>query len=303
MKILQSSINYQHTNYGSCSFKQAPHQYRKNQAKAVVLGIISLLGASCAEIRGGNFIYDDKNTRIASFASYKAENNLIGEDTFYNADTLEIENLKVTPDKKIIPAEDKYILEYFKKNDIATKPNVFSINYLKSLNLDKWLSENKKQLIGSCIFTRRDDNIMANIIANFTKGSSYENEFVPSHIGTIFEKDGELKVLNILAPKTTVSNLRDILNTYKGKLVLCLRDFHINTENFSNAIAKYEGMEYGFLSAFQTIFENIEIKEGLHCSEVHLLELQKEGLFKGINANKITPNTLLRLLVNEKFKK
>lgn len=303
MKILQSSINYQTHNYSSCSFKQLPHQYKKSQAKAIALGVISLLGASCAGLKGGNFVYDDKNTRIASFASYKAEYNLIGEDTFYNADSLEIENIKVTPNEKVIPTKDKYILEYFKKSDIATKPNIFSINYLKSINLNKWMDENKKQLIGSCIFTKKDNNIISNIIAGMTKGSSYENEFIPSHVGTIFEKDGELKVLNVLAPKATVSDLRDIINTYKGKLVLCLRNFNINTERFSNEIAKYEGIKYGFLSAFQTIFEKIEIKEGFHCSEVHFLELQKEGLFKGINANKITPNTLLRLLVNENFKK
>lgn len=301
MKISYSQSGYNSNTNNTYSFKAA-NKYRFNQFKAAALGAVSLLGVSCATISGGNFIYDSQTNKIVQFKDYKGKYHIEGEDTFYNADTLRTEDLEIKPNLKILPTKDAYVLEYFKKSGLEIKPNIFSINYLRSTDLDKLIDENKERLVGSCLFTKRENKAVSDLIVDLTRGSLFKNEFVPSHVSTIFEKDGVLKVLNLAAPKAIVSNLKDTLKDYKGKLVLYLRDYDIDPKRFSESIAKYEGVEYSNLSAIQTLF-NIEFKEGLHCSEVHLLEMQKEGLLKSLNANKITPNTLLRLLINERFKK
>lgn len=290
------------------NYYSVPHKYKPKKlgyTKAVLLSMVSLLGTSCSTLAGGNFIFDENNNKIERFTDYQKENHLSGKDTYYNADTLQMEDLVPNLDanrSKILPTKDKYILEYFAKEGLQIQPNIYSKNYLNSVNLDNWIAENQEKLVGSCIFTQKDDELSKLIVA-FTTGSSYKNEFVPSHTATIFEKNGEMKILNILAPKATVSSLKDFLKNFKGRYILYLRDYNINPERFSESVASYEGMKYGFLSAMQSVLiKGIEFKKGYHCSEVQVLEMQKEGLLKGIDANKITPNTLMHLLINERFK-
>lgn len=298
MKISYSPIQYDNNNY---SFGQSLTTHRKMQARAALLGLVGLLGMSCAPLRGGNYIYDEASERIESFADYKKENNLIGKDVFYNADTLQTEDIKLASAPNIGHQNEQYLIKSFQEKGIEPKANIFSLNYLKTLNLDDWIKQNKEQLIGSCCFTKKGNDLFADIIANFTTGSSLPNEFIPAHIGSIFEKNGELRVLNIVAPKASTISLKEYISNYKGKFLLYLRDYKINTDEFSKQMQKYEGMEYSYLSAIQTLFRNFNIKEGIHCSEAQVLAMQRQGLLKGVDANKITPTTLLRVLMNEKF--
>lgn len=279
------------------------HNFRIIKANAAVLGVMSAIVASCSTIRGGNFVFDESTDTIERFQDYKNKRNLLGKDAFYDAANLKIETLSPSDvDKRIIPTENKYCLEFFEREGQEIKPNIFSKDYLNSINLDKWIDENHDRLIGSCIFTKKPQNIISRLIARCTTGSSFKNEFVPSHAVTIFEKDGEIKILNIISPKAVVESLKEYLEKFEGNYIIYLRDYKVDTERFSQNAASLEGTKYGFLSAAQSVFKGIEFKSRYHCSEVQMLELQKEGLFKGINANKITPNTLMHLLINERFK-
>lgn len=283
------------------SFNHVQNKHRMFPVKAALVGLVGIFSISISPLRGGNYIYDEASERIESFADYKKENNLIGKDVFYNADTLQTEDIKLASAPNIGHQNEQYLIKSFQEKGIEPKANIFSLNYLKTLNLDDWIKQNKEQLIGSCCFTKKGNDLFADIISNFTTGSSLPNEFIPAHIGSIFEKDGELKVLNIVAPKASTISLKEYISNYKGKFLLYLRDYKINTKEFSTQMEKYIGMEYSYLSAIQTLFRNLNIKEGIHCSEAQVLEMQRQGLLKGVDANKITPTTLLRVLMNEKF--
>lgn len=276
---------------------------RKAKANAAILGVMSIVTASCSTIRGGNFIFDEAKDKIEPFQDYKTLRNIKGKDVFYDADSLKTEPLsKGDIDKRILPTKNNHCLEFFQKDGEEIKPNIFGKSFLDSIDLDKWIEDNHERLIGSCVFTQKEKNQITKFIVKHTTGTSFKNEFVPSHVGTIFEQDGKIKILNILAPKAEVHDLKDFLRNYKGKYILYLRDYDLNTDRFSKSVASYKGISYGYLSAFQSLLKGFDFKKGYHCSEVQLIEMQKEGLFKGINANKITPNTLMHLLINNRFK-
>ncbi len=272
------------------------------KTKAAFIGAVSLIGTSCATLNGGNFIFNENSNAIENFSDYKEKNNLKGNDVFYNADTLTTENITIPNSNTKIAAKSDYLLETFEKDDLAQIDNIYSKNYFKNIDLNKWISDNKEKLVGSCVFIKNKSDILSVLISKLTRGTCIQDQFIPSHIGTIFEKDGNIKILNMVIPKAKVENLEDYLNNPKNNFILYLRDYNINNENFSKSIESYEGMSYGYLSAFQTLFKKVEFEKGLHCSEIHIIEMQKEGYFKGVNANKITPNTLLHLLINERYK-
>ena len=84
--------------------------------------------------------------------------------------------------------------------------------------------------------------------------------------------------------------------------MICLRDFDIDTDKFSESVKIDEGRKYGYLSAGQTVSNLINFDFGLHCSESYVQQLQKQGYFKNVDANNITPHTLLHLMTNMEHK-
>ena len=79
---------------------------------------------------------------------------------------------------------------------------------------------------------------------------------------------------------------------------LILRNFDLDTKMFSLNIAEHIGDFYPFMSAIRSIGTKRQSKWRTHCSELHLRELQKQGLFKGVNAE-ITPDELLHLMIGQ----
>lgn len=305
MKTTFHSVKHNNHNYSPSNCAKT---FRAKRANAAILGVMSLLGASCATTRGGNFTYNDYTGELEDFRTYKEANQMPGKITIYDAGTLQSkDSLMPVTGKKVLPADKKYLIQYYEDPNRTKLPNIFSKDYLRSINLDDWLKSNHERLIGSVIFVREDNNIVSSIIHTLSKGSSYKNEFVPAHTAVIFEKEGELKIIDIVSPKAKIKDLKDYLTKEKGKenskYIIYLRDYDIDTQALSKSAAAFEGRKYSFYSAFQSILKKTDNEKGIHCSEVSTILLQEQGLFKTINPNKITPKTLLQLLANESAKK
>lgn len=305
MKTTFHPVKYNNQNY---SLPHCAKTFKPKRASAAILGAISLLGASCATTRGGNFIYDEYRGEIVDFKTYQQETKMPGKVTIYDAGTLQTnDSLMPASGKKVLAADKKYLFQYYEDPKRTKLPNVFSKDYLKGVNLDNWLKENHEKLIGSVVFVREDNNIVASIINTLSKGSSYKNEFIPAHTATIFEQNGELKIIDIVSPRAKIKDLKEYLTKEKGKensrYIIYLRDFDIDTKALSKSAAAFEGKKYSFYSAFQSILRKTDKEKGIHCSEVTTILLQEQGLFKNVDSNKITPNTLLHLLINESAKK
>ena len=95
--------------------------------------------------------------------------------------------------------------------------------------------------------------------------------------------------------KAKIQPLSDFLLNTNDDYILVLRDFLIDTNMFSINIAEHIGEFYPFMSAIRSVFTKRQSKWRTHCSELHLRELQKQGLFKDVNPE-ITPDELLHKL-------
>lgn len=304
MKTTFQTVKYNNQN---CSQPHFAQKHKPRRASAFMLGV-SLFGIGCSTFRGGNYTFNETTGNIEPFKTYQERNHMPGNVTIYDAQIMQTrDSLMPVNGKKVLPPDKKYLVQYYEDPNRTKLPNVFSKDYLKSVNLDNWLKTNHEKLIGSVVFVREDNNIVSSIINTLSKGSSLKNEFIPAHTAVIFEKDGELKIIDVVSPKAQVKNLKDYLTLEKGKddskYIICLRDYEVDTKALSKSAASFEGKKYSLYSAFQSIFKKIDKEKGIHCSEVSVILLQEQGLFKTINSNKITPNTLLHLLINESAKK
>lgn len=235
--------------------------------KGSILGLLTLTAATCSNIRGGNFVYNDETERIERF------------DETHKLDIVDTE----------FCSTNKYNLK-----------NCFDKDYLKSIDIDKWVENNKEVLVGSCLFDT-NSSPMSKIIRIFTNQS--DCEYVPTHAASIYEDDnGQIKVMQIKPPKVVVEDLASYLKNTKNDYVIYLRDFNIDKKTFSESVKKDEGRIYGYLSAAQSVSDLINFDFGLHCSESYIQQLQKQGMFKNVDANNITPHTLFHMLINMKDK-
>lgn len=238
-----------------------PHINKKFILPAILAGIISLFASTCSNTRGGNFVYNEETQKIEKF------NKLDVNDMEYCG----------TNDYGLYGCHDK--------------------NHIKSVGVDKWIEENQDKLNGACYFMK-DETLISKGIRLFTTQSGCK-DYVPSHATPIFkDTDGKMKILQILSPNVFATDLADFLKNTDEDYMIFLRDFDINEERFSENCKKEIGKSYGMFSAIQAVTNLIDVDAGLHCSEGYVQLLQKEGMFKGINSNKITPNTLMYLLVN-----
>jgi hypothetical protein len=165
-----------------------------------------------------------------------------------------------------------------------------------------WIRMFKEQLIGSAIFCKCD-KLGSKLVSWAQKvHDKTDDDFVPSHTGSIVEKDGELYLFDMKPPKASIQLLTRYLLSTKDDYILVLRDFGLDTFMFSQNLLYHVGEFYAYLSALRSVFTKRKTKYVRHCSEMHLRELQKQGLFKDVNPE-ITPNELLCLFRKEDSKK
>lgn len=169
---------------------------------------------------------------------------------------------------------------------------------MNELEINTWIVFNRKRLIGSALFTCNHSCVSKIVCWAENWGEKNKKKFTPSHTGSIIEYDKKLYVFDMKPPKATITPLSNYLLYTKDTYALVLRDFNIDEKMFSANIAEHLGQLYPFMSAIRSVFTKRQSKWRNHCSELHLRELQKQGLFKGINPE-ITPDELYKILNGE----
>lgn len=165
-------------------------------------------------------------------------------------------------------------------------------------DINTWIIFNRKRLIGSAIFTCNDSFTSKVVRWAENWGKKDKEKFTPSHTGSIIEYNKKLYVFNMKPLKATVTPLGNYLLHTGDTYTLVLRDFKLDERMFSLNIAEHIGEFYPFMSAIRSVFTKRQSKWRTHCSELHLRELQKQGILTGINPE-ITPDELLYELTKE----
>ena len=161
--------------------------------------------------------------------------------------------------------------------------------------LNTWLTIHKERLIGSAVFTR--NNTWGSKIVSFAQKihDKSKADFIPSHVGSIIEKDGELLLFDMKPPKASVQLLTRYLLATDDEYILVLRDFPIDTTIFSQLIIYHLGEFYAYLSALRSVFTKRQTKFVTHCSELHARTLALVGYTFPSDFNmECTPNELLQ---------
>ena len=167
----------------------------------------------------------------------------------------------------------------------ATKPNI----------IQSWLEVERERLIGSAVFTKNDS--ITSKIVRWAEGWKCKNEcFIPSHTGSIIEYNDDLYIFDMKPMRASVQPLYDYLLNTTDDYVIVMRNFELNTKMFSINVAEHIGEFYPFLSACRSVLTKRQSKWRRHCSELHLRELQKQGLFIDLNPE-ITPDELYHALI------
>lgn len=164
--------------------------------------------------------------------------------------------------------------------------------------LNVWLNWHKQGLIGSAIFTS-NESFISKLVSWAESIKNKDAEFKPSHVGSIVEQDNNLFVFNMQPPRASMTPLSNFLLYTNCDYKLVLRDFDINTQMFSANLIFHLGEFYAYLSALRSVFTKRRTKYVRHCSEMHITELQKQGLFTDFNPE-CTPLELYELLTNDK---
>lgn len=169
-----------------------------------------------------------------------------------------------------------------------------AFNGISEKDLNTWVMLYRKRLIGSAVFTA-NNSITSKIVSWAESWGGKKAEFVPSHTGSIVEKDGTLYIFNMCPPKAYIQPLTNYILNTKDNYAIVIRDFSLSTKMFSANILYHLGEFYPYLSALRSVFTKRKSKWRNHCSELHLIELQKQGHFKDLNPE-ITPLELFEVL-------
>lgn len=182
----------------------------------------------------------------------------------------------------------------------------FTKDYFKNMEREAfylWVHEHKQQLIGSAIFTR--NNKLGSRLVSWAQKihDKAKDDFVPSHTGSIIEKDGELLLFDMKPPKASVQPLTRYLLATDDEYILVLRNFPIDTTIFSQLIIYHLGEFYAYFSALRSVFTKRQTKFVTHCSELHARSLALVGYTFPSDFNlECTPNELLEHFRKPKFK-
>lgn len=170
--------------------------------------------------------------------------------------------------------------------------------YMTREDIRLWIDTHKNNLIGSAIFTK-GQSITANVVA-WAEGWRCPDKtgFMPSHTGSIIEKDGEVLIFDMKPPKASTQSLEKYLWTTKENFVLVLRNFELDCKMFSANLLNEVGRGYPYMSAIRSVFSKRETKWNCHCSELHARTLDLCGYKFPKNFNfEITPDELLHELL------
>ena len=165
-------------------------------------------------------------------------------------------------------------------------------------DLNTWIIFNRKKLIGSALFTKNDS--LTSKIVRWAEnwGEKDKNRFTPSHTASIIEYNKMLYVFDMKPLKATITPLTNYLLHTDDEYALVIRDFALDEKMFSLNIAEHIGEFYPFMSAIRSVFTKRQSKWRKHCSELHLRELQKQGLFTELNPE-ICPDELFYEMTNK----
>lgn len=166
--------------------------------------------------------------------------------------------------------------------------------------IEKWISFNRSQLIGSAVFTK-NNSLTSKLVRWAESWKCKDKTFIPSHTGSIIEKDGQICLFDMKPPRAAVQLLADYICNTKDDYCLIMRNFQIDTRMFSLNIAYHIGEFYPYLSAVRSVITKRQTKWVRHCSELHLRELQKQGILTKLNPE-ITPDELYHALIEEEKK-
>lgn len=171
-------------------------------------------------------------------------------------------------------------------------------------NPEKFVSHNRKKLIGGSVFTS-GSNIISRLISKFTKKGN--DDFTPSHVGQIIKINDVIYVFDMKPPVPKITEIHQWIREQKDDFKVILRPYDIDADKFSINVIKRANKRYPFWSAIQCLLKiNYELptpkdedeaiaKKAEHCSEITIVEYQKCGYFKDINANKATPESVFEL--------
>ena len=164
-------------------------------------------------------------------------------------------------------------------------------------NIEAWITLNHDRLIGSAVFTK--NNSFVSKAVSWVEGLRCKDKrFIPSHTGSVVEYKGEICLFDMKPPRATIQPLAEYLFTTNDDFVLVLRDFALDTKMFSLNVTYHIGEFYPYLSALRSVLTKRQTKWVRHCSELHLRELQKQGLFTKLNPE-ITPDELYHTLTGK----
>lgn len=162
-----------------------------------------------------------------------------------------------------------------------------------------WISTHRIKLVGSAVFTK-SNSLTAKIVA-WAEGWRCEDkdELIPSHTGSIVEKDGEILIFDMKPPRASVQNLEKYLWTTDEDFVLILRDFRIDADMFSSVLLNDVGQGYPYMSAIRSVFSKRETKWNCHCSELHARTLELCGYKFDDNFKlECTPDELMHYMID-----
>lgn len=165
--------------------------------------------------------------------------------------------------------------------------------------IEDFCNSNQSNLVGSALFTK-NKKVVSKIVSWVCKGKAEDDEFIPSHVGSLILCGGHVYLFDMKPPKAKLTRFDEYLKNSDDEFLLVMRDFKLNIEDFSLGILSRINQHYGYLSAIQSAFKYLWYPLREHCSEIHLKELQKQGLFKGYDANQTTPEELKKILLNYK---
>lgn len=165
--------------------------------------------------------------------------------------------------------------------------------------IKSWLNFNHERLIGSAIFTK-NNSVTSKVVRWAETKKCPDKGFIPSHTGSIIEYNNDLYLFDMKPMKAKVQPLLTYLIATNDEFALVLRDFNLDTKMFSINIAEHIGEFYPFMSAIRSVFTKRQSKWTRHCSELHLRELQKQGILTELNPE-ITPDELFHSLTQKKI--
>ena len=175
---------------------------------------------------------------------------------------------------------------------------VFDNHFFSKLNRDEikqWIKNNYTLLIGSAIFTK-NNSITSKVVRWAESWKCEDKSFIPSHTGSIIEYNNEIYIFDMKPLRASVQPLLDYLCDTKDDYKIILRNFELDTFMFTANISEHIGQWYPYMSAIRSVFTKRNTKWQTHCSELHIRELQKQGIFLSVNPE-ITPDELYHIML------